>query len=390
MSLKSYVITGALLAVSLALLGYGAATSFPAEASLEVSALPWGLLVPGYVFFASIATGSVIVLSVYSVFGYHANGALKHYFKYMVWLSLITLVPAWILILFDLTQPAHIMCMALGFQPASRVAWMAALYVLLALALLAQLVLAIRGADLERTAIKTAVAVIALAAAVAVDTNLGQVFGSAAAVPGWYGAHQSLYFTASAILAGISAQSLTLTIIALSRNEQEQVKALTRFYSKSMLIVIPVLALITAWIAITAWYHGETWQLYGELLFGADAPMFWCAEVAVGLAIPLILAVIAYQRGSPTAILAASVLALIGCFASKYDLIVAGQLARLEVEGVKTLIGAGYLLAHYTPSAFEVALLAGALVLWPTLIMLGNLVLPLAPEERPRRLLIFK
>jgi Ni/Fe-hydrogenase subunit HybB-like protein len=69
--------------------------------------IPWGLLVPGYVFFALMATGSSIVNSIYTVFGYKGpNGEYEKIIKLGVWFSLITIVPAWIMILFRHKAPA--------------------------------------------------------------------------------------------------------------------------------------------------------------------------------------------------------------------------------------------------------------------------------------------
>ncbi len=68
--------------------------------------IPWGLLIPGYVFFALMATGSSIVNSIYTVFSYKGpNGEYEKIIKLGVWFSLITIVPAWIMILLDIRHP---------------------------------------------------------------------------------------------------------------------------------------------------------------------------------------------------------------------------------------------------------------------------------------------
>jgi len=116
--------------------------------------IPWGLLVPGYVFFALMATGSSIVNSIYTVFGYKGpNGEYEKIIKLGVWFSLITIVPAWIMILLDLPNPLSVTNMfihtheglLLFFQYLSPIAWMAVLYMLFALTLLIELVYFIRS-----------------------------------------------------------------------------------------------------------------------------------------------------------------------------------------------------------------------------------------------------
>lgn len=141
--------------------------------------------------------------------------------------------------------------------------------------------------------------------------------------------------------------------------------------------------------AVTAWYRPEAWEAYREALTGRYAAEFWGLEVLVGLVVPLILAAYAYRRISLLAGVVASMALLIAGFASKYNLIIYGQVARLEHLGLETLIGAAYAATGYHPTAPEALLFLGAVVAWPALLLLGTLVPPLARGEKPSRLYIF-
>jgi Ni/Fe-hydrogenase subunit HybB-like protein len=385
-----------LAVATVALLCYGVVIHHPAEASLEISAVPWGILVPGYVFFALVATGSSIVNSLYTVFGYPGPGrVLEATIKYGVWFSLATIVPAWILIVVDLTHPTNMLWMALGFQPASRIAWMGLLYVVFALTLVAELAYMIRSEVSERLkamrGLELGIAIAVLVATIAVHSNLGQVFGTVVAVPGWFGSHLAAYFIVSAVLIGAAGQSLFIASVKALRRELEGfAENYSQLLGRIYLVAIPALAFFMVWTTATAWYYGEAWSFYSELAAGKHAPLFWGFEVLLGIVVPLAAAIAAVKRGSLLAALVAAVALLIAGFAAKYDLIVLGQLARLEHSGYATLLGAGYMVAHYAPTTSEVVLLLAGFLAWPTLLLAGVKLLPLAPGEKPKHLLIFK
>ncbi len=385
-----------LLAATAALLCYGILNHFPEEASLEISAVPWGILVPGYVFFALMATGSSIVNSIYTVFGYRGpGGGFERVIKYGVWFSLATIVPAWILILADLTHREDILWMILGFHPVSRVAWMMVLYALFAITLAVELVYMIRSEVNERLrqmkGLELAIAVAVLVVTIAVHSNLGQVFGTIIAVPAWYGPHLAAYFIASAVLIGAAGQFLYVATVKAFRGRLSETRDFhLSVCGKLYLVGIPVLAFFMIWNAITAWYNSSAWSFYEELIRGEYALEYWGVEVIAGLLTPLALTIIAVKRRSLAPLVAASVLLLIAGFASKYSLIVLGQLARLGAEGSKSLLGLAYMTSHYTPTTSELLILAGGILAWPTILLLGTLLLPLDPGEKPRRLWILK
>ncbi len=392
----SIILLVVLTVATLALVGYGLSIHLGVEESAKVSAIPWGLLVPGYVFFALVATGSSIVNSIYTVFGYRGpREGFEKIIRYGVWFSLASIVPAWLLILSDLTHTGNMLWMLLSFQPMSRIAWMGLLYGLFALALVIELVYMIRASVDERLramkSLELAIAIAVLVVTIAVHSNLGQVFGTIAAVPGWYGPHLAPYFIASAVLIGGAGQLLYILASTHSSLASELKEFFTSIYGKVFVIGVPVLAFFMIWNALTAYYYPEAWKAYHEIMFGSHATGFWLIEVGLGIIASLTLAVIAVRTKNLQALVAAAILLLIAGFVSKCSLIIIPQEARLETEtGTLTLDGVAYQVEGYEPSLSEILLLAGATTLWPLLLLLGNLLLPLAPNEKPRRLWILK
>jgi Ni/Fe-hydrogenase subunit HybB-like protein len=124
-----------LLAVGMAYYGYKLD-----QVEEQVFDVPWGLDVVGYTFFALMATGSSIVNSVYTIFGYNGpNGEYKKIIKYGVWFSLSTIFSAWLLVLLGIYKPFDFYYILLFFRLSSRIAWMAAFYSFFALMLVIEL-----------------------------------------------------------------------------------------------------------------------------------------------------------------------------------------------------------------------------------------------------------
>jgi len=354
-----------------------------------VHEISWGLLVPGYVYFTLMATGASIAGSAYTIFQYRGpKGEFEKIIKLVTWFSFASVVAAWILILSEITKPLDLWKIFVGFNVTSRIAWMGLLYVLVAIFLVLELVYLIRvksGGELRAVGILTlglAIAILAVVFDVALASNLGQVFGSIQAVPGWYGAFLAPYFVVSAVVLGAAGSAL---FIAPFIWKDPELRSFTSwYYGWILLLTTLVLAFLTTWGVITAWYNPQAWITYSEIVRGAYALEFWLMEVALGIIAVAVLAYYAATRRNIAALLVASVIALVAGFTSKYTLIIAHQLKVPEaLDGLVRV-------ASYHVSGAEALILLGAVIVWPSLYLLGQQLLPLLPGEQPRKLLIFK
>ncbi len=355
----------------------------------QVFDVPWGLDVVGYTFFALMATGSSIVNSVYTIFGYKGpNGEYKKIIKYGVWFSLSTIFSAWLLVLLGIYKPFDFYYILLFFRMSSRIAWMAAFYSFFGLMLVIELfyMILVESWDLLKKIkyLELAIAILVLIATIAVHSNLGEVFGSLISMPAWYGPWLALYFIMSAIMLGAAGQSLFIYVV---KHKDNNLKAfMSRYYSEVYLISIPVYLMYLTWIIVSAWYSRETvWPVYQTLLFGSEAPIFWGIEIVIGLFIPVALAVYGYMKKSSWAAITAAVLLIIGGFMSKYSLIILPQELRPYVW--LTLQISHY---SYFPPTGLIMMFIGAWILWPSLYALGALIFPLEEGEKPKHLWIFK
>lgn len=373
-----------LLALGMAYYGYNLD-----QVEEQVFDVPWGLDVVGYTFFALMATGSSIVNSVFTIFGYSGpNGEYKKIIKYGVWFSLSTIFSAWLLVLFGIYKPFDFYYILFFFRLSSRIAWMAAFYAFFALMLVIELLymILVESWNLLRRIkyLELAIAILVLIATIAVHSNLGAVFGSLISMPAWYGSWLTLYFIISAIMLGAAGQALFIYVA--KKNDSNIKSFMSRYYNEIYLITIPVYLMYLTWIIITAWYSRETvWPVYQTLLFGSDALIFWGVEMLLGIFVPVALAVYGYMKRSSWAAITAAVLLIIGGFMSKYSLIILPQDLRPYVW--LTLQISNF---TYFPSTGLLLMFIGATILWPSLYALGALIFPLEEGEKAKHLWIFK
>jgi Ni/Fe-hydrogenase subunit HybB-like protein len=348
--------------------------------------IPWGLIVVGYTFFALVATGSSIVNSLYTIFHYRGpDGVLEKVIKYGVWFSLASIVPAWILILLDLSKPLlGAPLIMFSFAVHSRIYWMAVLYNLFGIFLVLELIYMIRSEVSERLRslkiVELTLASLVLLVTVLVHSNLGQVYGTMVSIPGWFGAHLAPLFIASAVLIGASGQAIYITLYKWK--DVIVRSAATTLYGWIYILATLLYVFLLGWVIITAWY-GPAWISWSEIVKGAYALEFWFVEILLGVIAVLALSAYAVTKRSYTAMLIASILLLITGFASKYSLIVYHQVIALSHVGVQMRLS-------YTPGFDEILIMVGAIIAYIALLLLGTLLLPLEQGEKPRRLWIFR
>ncbi len=366
-------------------------------------AIAWGLLVPSYVYFALASTGSSIINSLYTVFGYKGKEyeGFPEIIKHGVWFSLITIIPAWTMIILDLGRADHFTAMLTSFNYESRIAWMGVLYSFFFLMLLIELIYFIRSEVNEKLkhwkAAELTIAILVLFATIAVHSNLGEVFGSSTGVPGWYGPHVGAYFIASAVLIGSAWQLFYITtVLSFKGMLAENIKRFfVKTYNLIFIIGIPTLGFFVIWNIIAAYYYPPAWEMYKMLLFGEFKKEFWIAEVGVGIFLAFIIAIYAYLKNSLVWTYINSILLILAGYISKFDFVISGQIARLSFHygGLTNNLNPYYVRFwpfHYEIGTPEKMMVVLAVSIWLFLLTLGEVLLPLEKGEKPRRWWVFK
>ncbi len=108
-------------------------------------------------------------------------------------------------------------------------------------------------------------------------------------------------------------------------------------------------------------------------LNGPFSQAFWMFEIAIGLALPILILLYAARRKKIAGILIASIMVLAGYFVKRYDFVVASQ--------VYPLIKKQHLLSSYGPTFMEVLLISGIIGAIFLTYTLGVKFLPLKEGE---------
>ncbi|MCX8196670.1 MAG: polysulfide reductase NrfD, partial [Acidilobaceae archaeon] len=283
--------------------------------------------------------------------------------------------------LLDLTKPLNSYWLLLGFQPASRIAWMALLYGVYAAVLIAELLYVLRYEPVKEVVkgLATAKLVISLALVIVslmLYPNLGQVFGVMTSVPGWFGAHMGLLFLIGAFYLGAAGQALFLYPYI-----KHYGSFFAGFYGRIMIISTALLTVAIAWIFITASHLPIAWVNYEKVLFSVP---FWLIQVLLGIVGVTALALVAMSRGYLQALPLASLFAIAATAYMSYYIIVSPQIVLPEVlEGLTRV-------AEYHIARDELMVIFGATLVGLGAYSLGMGILPLGAEERPKRLFILK
>ncbi|UCE97817.1 MAG: polysulfide reductase NrfD [Dehalococcoidia bacterium] len=337
----------------------------------ESESIPWGLLVPGYIFFALAATGTSLVNSISTVFRVER---FKPIIKRGILLSLILIIPAGIFIILDLGKASQAFNIYLLFHESSRLAWMGMLYLIFVVFLILQLISAIREERLPKW-IPLSMGIIVLAATLTVETNLGALFGAVEAKPLWDSPVLPLQFIISAFMVGVCMHILFISTSYRTKDQNLpiDVKSLfTRDYRPLLIGLIIVNFIMIAAKFIPELMSAEANQYVKLLLAGPYSATFWGIEIIAGGIIPLILLLSSKSKESVSWLLGAAALITLGVFFSKYNLIIAGQ-------SIGPTFTEGFI--SYFPSVYEILTMIGGFAVCLLMYTLGELLLPLEPKD---------
>lgn len=358
----------------IALIGAGAYGAYLILIRSEEASLVWGLLLPSYVFFALSATGSSLVNSISTVFGVER---LKPFIKRGILLSIVLVIPAAIFIILDLGKTEHALNLYILFNPASRMAWMSLLYVIFILSLIIELIVVIREERMPKWA-PLLMGIIVLAVTLTVHTNLGALFGAVTAKPFWSSHLMPLAFIVSAMMVGVCFHILFMSVTYYCKTKTitgELKKLFSKVYRPLLIALIIINFIVIAVKFIPELYSPEAASYVKLLIAGPYSFLFWGLEIVIGGIIPLMILLSNKTKGSSRWILGAAILIIVGVFFSKYNLIIAGQ-----------SIGPTFReeFISYLPTIEEVLLVVGGAAVCLLVYTLGEMLLPLEPNEKPR------
>ncbi len=326
--------------------------------------VPWGILISTYAFFAITSTGLCLLAALSHAFGGTPLASLGNR---AVFLSIVTILSAFSTIGLELESPWRMLVYnVISPNLTSNIWWMGTLYGMAVGCMLLEFFAILTG----NYRLALAIGICGALAEVGANTNLGAVFATLSARPFWYGSQLPVYFLCSAVMSGAAA-IIFFTYLAYKLRRQEPDAATFRGLQsagKILALTLFLLLVATVWRFVAFFVGGtDVGRLAAQsLITGPLSTNFWVFETVIGMVLPLAILVV-NQLKSLAAMSAAAMMALVGAFFQRYDLVVAGQLVP-EYHGWDNL--PSYL--SYFPSAFELLVVMGAIGLTFTGFLFGE------------------
>jgi molybdopterin-containing oxidoreductase family membrane subunit len=298
----------------------------------------WGLYIISFMFFVGLSAGGLIIASAGRLFHVERFAPIV---RLAIVEATVTIATAALLIIPDLGHVQHFYNLFIHAHWLSPMIWdLTVILIYLVLSLLYMWLymrrdLAARGSWLALGAKDTGqagrdrdhhltyiLAWIALPAAVLVHSITAWIFGLQISRGFWYSAIMPPLFITSALVSGLSL----VIIIAFIVRRIGRVSFgddLASFLGGVLCVFLAVEAFLVLSEVLAGYYPGIPTDAVHQLLSGRYAPGF-AVEVLVGLVIPFVLLAVAAWRRRPQIVVLASVLALIGIFMHRANLIVIG------------------------------------------------------------------
>jgi len=332
--------------------------------------MPWGIFVPGYIFFVAASAGCVIVSLGYAL----GMKKIELVMKRAVFIGIVTLLAGGLLIILDLGSPLTSIRFFTSPNVESPMWWLGVFYLIY----LALLVIEFYLIHKNKVGGIKLVGVLAGLAAIAVHSTLGGLFGLAAVRTYFESAFSPIYFITIAVIIG-TALLLFTTILQYKVTRKEmspELHSVVVSIAKFLGVMVGIAIFFTIWKDLTGMRSTiPTTALAYEHIFSTW--WYWAVVLLMGLIIPIFLLLNPGTR-KLNGILAASALVLIGMFAARIEFTLGGEIVAI-VQNLRHLQSP---LGHYSPTFVEIAIEMLAFSVAALLYTLG--VKKLTLEEVPR------
>ncbi len=322
------------------------------HAFANTRAMPWGMLIGVYAYFAIISTGLCMLAAFSHVFGGNRMAPLANR---MVWSSIIVLLGAFTVIGLEIENPWRMPLGVLLYpNVTSNIWWMGTLYGMAVGIMLLEFFLIVS----KRYSAAVIFGVMAAIAESLANSNLGSVFASINSRPFWYGSQLPVFFLACAVLSGASAVIMFTHYSHILHNRKMDEKTFWGLQTagKIMVLMTFLVGLATAWKFANAYVGSAEMILAADSLArGPLAVSFWGFEIGIGLVLPCLILVVSRLK-SIYVMSAAALMVLVGQFFSRFNMVVSGQIvpANHEYVGVQQYLS-------YSPTVAEYLLVVAGL-----------------------------
>lgn len=345
----------------------------------------WGLYITNFMFLVGLSAGGLIISSAPRTLGVGGFGGIS---KIAVWTSICCTVLAATMVVIDLGQPLRLWELLVYSNMSSPLMWDIIVITTYLIISIVYLVLTLRVENGKGSAKALRVlSAIALVTAILVHSVTAWIFGLQAGRGMWHTALLAPWFVSSALVCGVAL--VLVVVIALRR---------VGYLDIAQENVIKMLKLLGIFVCIDLYFFGcdlltegyaggHGAEIVAMLVSGPLAPFFW-VEV-LGCIFTAVVAFVPKLRTNPL-IVTASVLAIVGIFCKRVQLLVGGfQLPNIDLAinnmpgspltdlGMATQALAADMV--YFPSILEFAVTICMFAFCGLLFLLGLKYLPLKP-----------
>ena len=349
----------------------------------------WGLYITLFMFLVGLSAGGLIISSVPRAFGMKGFGGIS---KVAVWTSICCTVLAIAFVVVDLGHPARLWELFAYSNLGSPLMWdiiVLGAYLILSIVYLWATLRAEEG-KVSAVALRI-VSVIALVCAVLVHSVTAWIFGLQQAREFWHTALLAPWFVSSALVCGtalVLAVVIALRRVGYLELDQSNIAKMTKMLGA---FVVVDLYFFGCDLLTSAFPGGSGAEVVAMLVSGPLAPFFWVEIIGCALAAAVCFA--PRLRTNPL-IVVASLLAIVGIFCKRVQLLVGGfQIPNLDYAGPATpytvtgwesgLAGA-YQGMVYWPTPLEFGIVLGVVALGVLMLLVGLKYLPLRSDRETR------
>jgi molybdopterin-containing oxidoreductase family membrane subunit len=331
------------------------------------SYVTWGLWVAMYLFFAGVASGSIMVATLEYLF---EIPLFKGTGKYALWGAMVTLPAALISIGMDLGHMERIWKVYLRPNLNSLLAQMVWGYTLLGVVILVALWLVVRSSGGKPTRVLKLVMVIGLVMAIFVSGGVGALLGVNASRMVWHVGLLPAQFPIFSLATGVA---LLLTILALftSNNDPHRSQQMRVLGITTILLLVVKTYILWADFSMSL-YSGvpQNVDAINQVLYGPYWWSFWIVQIVLGTIIPIIVLVVPSLARNRLLVGLIGILVLVGFAAARAN-IVFPALSVPELEGLATAFSGPHLNFDYFPSLMEWSVTIGVVGLATLAYLLG-------------------
>ncbi|MHC4663297.1 MAG: NrfD/PsrC family molybdoenzyme membrane anchor subunit [Planctomycetota bacterium] len=337
--------------------------------------VPWGLQVLLAVFYIGLSAGSLVISSLYAIFG---QKQYKPFARISVFLAFLFLVAALLSIISDWGRPDRIFEPFSNFNPLSMLSINPFLYNMY----MAICIVYLWAMFAEKDKFVKVIAVIAVLWAIAVHSGTGAIFGFTP---------RELYvsplsppsFISAALSSGTACMIIVLlTLFKVTKRPLDE-RLIIRLAKLQAIFIVIVFYFIFVENAFRLYMmesrHAGTYFLFG----GFHSIVFWGGMIIIGMIIPAIILFNPSTVKSIPWIVFASVLTVFGVVCERYLIVIPGQtnppdlFPNMEITGSAIEEGA----VIYSISGWEVLQALGVLGIIGFAFVMGLRLFKMVPKE---------